>query len=443
MKAVFSGKKGISLIEAVLSIAIISIVFSVLLSWQWSSMGNSSENIEKINAVAYIRHTLEKVFTSPEPYEFMIQENIKNHNLTPCIKIVNPEYSYFVSGFGERVYEAKFLTSDINIFKKLGKDCLGIYSKINSDILDDLSSLGLPSSPTSVDMLSGKTFISLKSSNPVDPDIFSLINSNSETLNSGFGLNDIDAVDGYVFAAHHSSSSQLVVFQSEPLALISSSTLPGVAGVRPEGISVNFFDSKVYIGTKRTAGHEFHIFNVADPGNPVWLGSREINHNVNRIVVSGNYAYLATSGNIRDMIILDVSEPSNIVQINALDLPGNEDGKSVFVSGSTVYLGRHKSTQPSHFELYIIDISNIPVDGSVSTIGFAKTFGDINSLVHYGDYVLTVTSNSSKEIQIFDVSSTTPILIAWKDISSSAMGLDVHNGEISVVSPNQLWFTGN
>ena len=199
------------------------------------------------------------------------------------------------------------------------------------------------------------------------------------SANIGPNSNDVDAFGDYAFVANNDSTDQLVVLDISDLsdpATIAYAPLNGVnpAGSYPEGREIFYYNSRIYIGTRETAGPEFHIFDVSDPTNPVHLGSRELNHTVRQIIVRDNYAYLATSGDQNELIILDVSDPTAIQpvfpgvgnpELWRFDAPGNMDGRSLYLLGNKLYLGRERGTGVNH-DFLILNIAN---PASVALLG--------------------------------------------------------------------------
>ncbi|PIR37989.1 MAG: hypothetical protein COV34_02790 [Candidatus Zambryskibacteria bacterium CG10_big_fil_rev_8_21_14_0_10_42_12] len=144
--------------------------------------------------------------------------------------------------------------------------------------------------------------------------------------------------------------------------LRASIELPGVdpEGSYPEGRSIFYYNNKVYIGIAETDGPEFHVFNVTNPTSPQHLGSIELTHNVNDIVVRGDYAYLATSDNSGEVMVIDISNPSAMVHPDISGLkynaPGSADATAVYVSGNTLYAGRNRDGSQDDF--FVLDIES-------------------------------------------------------------------------------------
>lgn len=238
------------------------------------------------------------------------------------------------------------------------------------------------------------------------------------SINVGPNSNDVDVFGNYAFVANDDVTDQLVVVDITDLAnpaTVAYATLTGVdpAGSEPEAREIFYYDNKVYVGTWRTAGPEFHVFDVSDPSNPVHLGSRELNHSIRQIVVRGNYAYLATSSNQDELIILDISDPSNIQpafpgvgnpetwHYNAL---GDLDGQSLYLLGNKLYLGREKGSGTNH-DFLILDISN---PASVTLLGSKLLNLNPNTgvvgIIVSSNLAFVATSDQNKGFIILDIS---------------------------------------
>lgn len=186
-----------------------------------------------------------------------------------------------------------------------------------------------------------------------------------------FGLYDVEATENFAFAASASRAGQLQVINiSNPAVpvLQHAVLLPGVdvvTGSYPEARKLYYYNKRLYVGTNETEGPEFHIFDVSGDltlNPPAHLGSLELTHNVEDIVVRDNYAYLATSDDNHELMVIDISNPGSLEHPDDTDLgynaTGNQDGSAVFVTGDKVYLGR-KQDNPKRDEFFILNRSLI------------------------------------------------------------------------------------
>jgi len=122
------------------------------------------------------------------------------------------------------------------------------------------------------------------------------------------------------------------------------------------GRSIAYHNGRIYVGTHRIGGPEFFIID-ANPATPTILDDvgLSFNHNVNDIVVWGDYAYLATSDNTGELLIYSVA--GDILSfVGAYDAPGDADATSLYLSGNEVYLGRQRDA--SNADFFIINVLN-------------------------------------------------------------------------------------
>lgn len=281
-------------------------------------------------------------------------------------------------------------------------------------------------------------------------------------LETGPGLVKIDVAKNnatgrwYAYVANYDSVDQLQIIDvtdvTAPFVVpCAVCTLPGVAGADPQGRSIFFYNDRVYIGTHRTAGHEFHIYDVSDPTSPVWLGSRELNHNINDIMVRDDLAYLATSGDAQELTVLDVSNPASIQppfvfgvpDLWRFDAPGTQDGTSLYLIGNKVYLGRARGTSSEH-DFFVLDVSNptvsIPSLGSV-WLDMNPSGAKVEAIVIIGNLAFIGTSDSGEEFQVWNIANPASILNCSKyNFPEAATGLDFVDNLVysSVKSNNAL-----
>ncbi|MBI5004051.1 hypothetical protein HZC00_03080 [Candidatus Kaiserbacteria bacterium] len=238
---------------------------------------------------------------------------------------------------------------------------------------------------------------------------------NTGTFDAGVQLNDIRVarINGsvYAFVAANSSTKQLRVIDvtdiNDPV-LVASSTLANVSGSFPEGFRVYYYDTRLYITTRETAGSEFHIFDVSTPSAPVELGNGyAINRTVESMVITKKlyagsdhyYAYLATDKNAAELTVLDITNPAAIAEIIFADqnVPGNQDGASVYLRGDDLYLGRLSGGAS---ELFVFD-AKTPWNG-LRMIGQQNIGAGVIGLAVSGRFAFLSTTKAHQGFQVYD-----------------------------------------
>lgn len=446
--------KGASLIEMVLALALLSLILVSVLGAEWAVRDLAYGNLQLLSAGSQANRKLIDFQGGEIPTSSVVDANFNTSEVsklwpfTKCQYFIDHKTAWRTSRQNTSIVTTSLLMSDLELSDKYKHDCGGHPKKFVAGDLRLIDAIDLNYSVTAVDVVNDSIYATLRPTGQISPDLVMIPSSSlrsPRSINVGLGLNKVDATSDNVFVAHNSSTTQMMVVRInsvQDIELVASSTLPNVAGVRPEAVSLFYFASKVYIGTKRTAGHEFHIFDVSDPFNPRWLGSKEVNHNINEIVVKDGFAFLATSGNVRDLIILNVNNPARITTAIEVDLPGNEDGKTVNVFGNIIFLGRHRGLVPGHNELQILRYSIDTNTGfiEVSLIDSALIGYDINALTYAGGYLFVSTSHPLKEIQFFEYRGDGDLRLAgYLNLPATSTGIDYENGNLFISAGNFLY----
>jgi hypothetical protein len=122
-----------------------------------------------------------------------------------------------------------------------------------------------------------------------------------------------------------------------------------------------------YVVTENNPGSapEFYIVDITTPAAPVQVpgGFLNVGGRVNKVYVEGDYAYLATNQNLKELVILNIANKGAPVEVGSYNAPSAMDGLSVAAVGSTVYLGTRNNTSGAEF--YILDAKD---PGAVSVM---------------------------------------------------------------------------
>jgi hypothetical protein len=301
--------------------------------------------------------------------------------------------------------------------------------------------LGPGNSATDLDVVNKIVYLTAEASAAAKPDFFIIDATDGQnprvvsSLNTGNALNAVDASGNYAYVANRDTNAQLQIINVSNLAspiVVSSLKLSGVSGSGAVGQSVFYSNSKVYIGTQKATGPEFHVIDVSNPSSPTDLGSFEVNGAINMIYVKNNIAYIAFAGDNYELKILDVSDPANIREFYKYNAPGDsEKGKSVFVVGSKLYLGRTLGGNHSdHHEFHILDVSS---STSPVNLGSKDLAADLNDLRIRNDLAFLATADANKEFQVWDISNPSNISL-WSSFNfpQVATGIDYEDNLVYV-----------
>lgn len=443
---------GFSTLEMLIAFAVMTLSITAVIL---VSFGNQSATIdtELANEALYIAESeleharantiknfiLINSTSTPALPDELFNKSLVVSDISECAKRVTSEIAWQTGLRDLNIALTSVFTSQ-EISEALGGDCGAEELGGNWDSPDSYeisNPIHGDSKATDIDVVKrfDKRFALMTSTKVDNQDTFWVIdvsdpeNEEPVALGSYSTEEDLNAVDGFVdesgiiyaFTVSASTTAQLQIFRVNiddivnPIQRIAIEQLPNIdpEGDAPEGISVYYYDSRVFIGTKRTGGmvgpgHEFHVFDVSNPSSPNHIGSLELNHHANDIVVSGSYAYIASSAEFCELIVVDVSDlgsmvnpcpappiPSDATVFDADDSASSHpDGTSVYVLGNRVYLGRVQSGTIRNF--YVLDISDLESIQSLASINLnLKSGAEVVGLIIRGSLAFVVTNDTT------------------------------------------------
>lgn len=490
MKAELTGIKnqaGFATLEMLLALTILVLSFSAVILVVFGNQSISvdaqtnDEALYKAQAAleearAKAREDFNSVLTTStttDPGGFY-QERTIITDLSPCGKDVTSRVFWNIETRLQRV-ELKSRLTSAQIALDLGEDCditePGDDDWRNPTTLNSTDLLPAGNQASGLDVINKIVYMSAGSA--VWDDFFVLdARMTSETappvivgkVETGPGLNAVDVAmdlgpsgEDYAFVANNKETppyNQLLVIDvtdiNNPFLVTSASrSLPGVSGICPDycpqGRSLFYYDHRLYIGTHRTGGHEFHIYDVSDPTNPIHKGSIELpvnGHNVNAIAVQKQLvggtqktiAYLATSSNTDEVFVFDVTDPLHITYLNSFDAkdmdgnPSGEDGTALYLSGGRLYLGRERVNNPKERDFYILDISDplanpLPIVGSLNLQENPNT--KVSGIRVVGRLAFLAVTDTTHGFLVLDIKYPDNITLRGKyNYSEEATGID-------------------
>lgn len=161
-----------------------------------------------------------------------------------------------------------------------------------------------------------------------------------------------------------------------------------------------------YLGTD----DDFWVFDVSDPMNITYQDMIDFNYDIQDVFVSGNYAYLATENNTSELVIVNVTDPTNISIAGTFNIDGNEDAMSVWVSGNNAYVGTVNNngsfSNCANSEFYILNISN---PASVSCLGSYDVGDHVLDIQVEGNDAYLGTASNTRELLILNITNSASI----------------------------------
>ncbi|MFQ6061853.1 MAG: hypothetical protein ACE5J9_01580, partial [Methanosarcinales archaeon] len=173
------------------------------------------------------------------------------------------------------------------------------------------------------------------------------------------------------------------------------------------------------------------IFKVSDPENPKKVGKVDLTElemvrsrdvllsipsiaTVGDLFITDNYAYVASGGGNRGLIIVDISDPEHPKKVGQFQTENS--ARDVFVEGDYAYLAAG--------ELYVIDIST-PFKPKI--IQKVKIKDEVNSVEVYGNYAYIAGGRNGLVIMDISNKESIKIISVESGVTRYAIGVALNN----------------
>jgi len=202
--------------------------------------------------------------------------------------------------------------------------------------------------------------------------------------------------------------------------MLASSTAPLVTGTWT-GNALHYRNGYLLFGLAKSGGSgpEFHLIDVHTQNltalfssashilNPI--GSYSVGHDVNAIAMRGTYAYITSPNDAvgKELQVIDMNNPSNLVTAGGFDVTGGGNGKSLYLVGNRLYFG---NTVPSSGnDLRVLD--NTTPGSTLNEIGGKNMASSLNAIIVRSNLALLLTNSDLKVFDIGNPNSTSSFSI--------------------------------
>jgi len=216
--------------------------------------------------------------------------------------------------------------------------------------------------------------------------------------------------------------------------VVATRNLPGNA----DAMDVYIDNNRAYIVTLSQGGSDFFIYDTTDPENPLPLGSVDLAADGYAVVVSGNFAYVATSHNSRELTVINVSNPNSpFLTGTHFNAPTNSDGRTVALSGTRAYLVTDTNTSGAGYEFYSINIASPLTPSQIGGINLGASARDI---FVSGNFAYIASTANAQELQIVNVSNPLlPTLAGSYNATGNSDGQSIYLiGSTAYLTTNRL-----
>jgi type II secretory pathway component PulJ len=261
--------------------------------------------------------------------------------------------------------------------------------------------------------LDGRSIMYIDNTSPTAPVLSTYTNTGADDVNALYWTGSM------LYAATTGDNNELYVVNRR---ITSSWNCPELkandnsATTAVDGNAVFVVGSTMYGVTTSAAGADFFIWDISTPTAPSLLGTLDLGATAYDIVVSGNYAYIASGDNNQELQVVSVASPSAPVLVGAYNASGSTDATAVAISGTKVMLG-----QGTVF--YNI---NVATPSSPTLLGSVTLGGTIFRIRPYNaTYAFVANSDNSNEVRVVNFSANTPTVAGGYNTSGTGDGRDV------------------
>lgn len=428
--------RGFSLVEVLFSIVLLGVMLSTILlslSGQLTHVASSDSELraislaeEGLEAARSIRDTDWSALTAgthglvfttngwslsgtPDTQDGLTR-TVTITEISPTERKVAVDVSWTTKAGTPRLYELSTMLGD---WRNLPSDDAGGTLEgdwHNPEISGNLLDFGLGFRGIAVDVASTTLYLAGHGSVTAAYELWAVDVSNPNnpfkrgSINTGAGINEVsvDPVRKYAFVANANTSGQLQVINVTNPNSLSLTKTYGISGNTQKGRSIDLVGNTVYLGTEGPATAEFYVIDVTTVTSPKIKSSVKVGNDINDVMILGNYAYLATDVDDREVVIVDITNPSAASVVSLLDLPGGNNTEGLYVDHETgyLYVGRQVSLVAGQPEVVVVDVSN-PADPQI--LGTLDYEVSVDSVYAEGN-LLFVLALGEEEFKAYDVS---------------------------------------
>jgi hypothetical protein len=155
-----------------------------------------------------------------------------------------------------------------------------------------------------------------------------------------------------------------------------------------------------------------YIIDVTSSTSPQLISSFSLVGTLQNLFVKGNYVYIVSDDNNRELQIVNVTNKNNPSLASFYNAPSSADGMGLYVMGSTLYMTRQNSGQN---EFLVLNVSN---PNNVSALGSLNLGATGFEVVASGTYAYLASDNNTEELQIVNISNpNSPVMAGTFNLS--------------------------
>ena len=241
----------------------------------------------------------------------------------------------------------------------------------------------------------------------------------------GYKTNAVFGESNYAYLATDSNTKEVIIidlnqYTDPPINSkykeVGSINLSGSVN----GVSIYVVNNKAYI---TSSDNKFYIYDIANKTSPALLnsGGLALDGQGKKVLIAGNYAYIATNSTTYPLEIVDISNTSSPSITGRLSLGTGQSGVDVYINTANVTTTRAylvTSQSVTQKEFYIVNVSN-KTSPTISGLSSYDTSGmtPTGLTVVTGNKAIIVGTGGTYQYQVVDISNETGTLSACGNLA--------------------------
>jgi type II secretory pathway pseudopilin PulG len=229
---------------------------------------------------------------------------------------------------------------------------------------------------------------------------------------------DIALTSTHAFVGTNDNSTELIVIQLSDYSEVSSVNMSGNDNV----YSVELVGDNLYVGRDDGSSYDFALFDISSPTSIPSPTTLELGVDVYASAIDPReeFAALASNNNSQEVLLVELS---SFTLDESVNVDGNDNGNAVEIFGGYLFLGSDADSED--LEIFSSGVSGWSVPSLISSTNKSGT-QNVSEIDIGGDYAYFVTTNSSDELYIYDISTpSSPTYLGSIDIGGTVYGIDV------------------
>jgi len=191
-----------------------------------------------------------------------------------------------------------------------------------------------------------------------------------------------------------------------------------------DAVAVDVSGNLLVLVRINSAGQEFFTFDVSNPGVPALTGKTHLDGNPTDVKIFGNNAFITSDDNLREVQIVDISNPSTpavVASYNLVSGDENSDAQAIDIFNNRLYIGR-KGAQDAP-EVYLFKIDNPLLPELLSTLNLSNLEGSGSvkhiSFAHGDNHVFALTDSNDSDFKVIQVTNNVLSPLSYLDIGGN------------------------